>query len=76
MAASLGIASEKIYKLIMKKTSVLKLVMIEYSFKNQILKSFDMPIWNVTAFYELWEIFDLLDYTVIRSPNLVIFDQR
>lgn len=44
MAASLGIASEKIYKLIMKKTSVLKLVMIEYSFKNQILKSFDMPI--------------------------------
>lgn len=76
MAASLGIASEKNYKLIMKKTSVLKLVMIEYSFKNQILKSFDTPIWNVTAFYELWELFGSLDYTVIRSPNLVIFDQR
>lgn len=45
MAALLGTAPGKIYKLIMKKNpSVLKLVMIEYSFKNQILKPFDMPI--------------------------------
>lgn len=56
MAALLGTAPGKIYKLIMKKNpSVLKLVMIEYSFQNQILKPFDMPIWDVTAFYELWE---------------------
>lgn len=44
VAALLGTTPGEVYKLMMKTSSVVKLVMIKYIFKNQILKQFYMPI--------------------------------